>query len=252
VSLFNHTDTPAYNLYTQGGGGPTILGTRFEIGLLPAQITQVCFYKDATMDGEEHTAYVFGPSGSNPNALLSQEVFASETESGYQCQVLSTPVFLNMEVPYTVAVKFPLIWLKSEDYFATTFVNGNDYITVDAGNGRWVDSTQVVYPSHSTTSNFGVDFILVYQSVTGPWKVTMTKTGLGCSVTPSETQIIADEATASATVTLATGYTAIWSDTCGGGTVDGSTYTVTSVEADCGISLTCSAIVRPPWIYVAP
>jgi len=229
--------------YTTNTDTASNLGVRFQSSTA-GTLTHVCYYKDATLTGT-HTATVWNDSCT----LLATKVIGSDTGTGWKCQTLDSAVDILADTNYRIAVHFPTsAYIKVSSFFANAYTENN--LSVASGGGRYLDSANPGCPSSTTQSNFLVDFIMAYQTASGPWQVTTSKTGTGCA-SISDSSLVADEGTAEITVTLLNGWQVSMGGTCGGsGSLSGNTYTYTtsSVTADCTVVATCTAKNIVPWI----
>lgn len=221
------------------------LGVRFKTSVA-GNLTDVCYYKDATLTGT-HTASVWDDSCT----LLGSKVIGNDTGTGWKCQALDAAIPLLANTYYRVAVHFPTAnYIKVNNFFSTAYTESN--LSVAAGGGRYFDSATIGCPTNSTNSNFLVDFIIAYAGATGPWNVTVSKTGAGCGVISQPITAIVDGETAEVVVTVNNGWAISVSDGCGSGsgTLSGNTYTYTSgtVTEDCEIAVTCAEVQLAPWV----
>lgn len=241
-SLFDHSDTPSL---TETTDVPSNLGVRFKSSVA-GTLTHVWFYKSEAMTGT-HVGSVWDASGT----LLGQVTFTGEYASGWQSMALGTAVDILADTYYTVSVHIPTAaFVKTNNYFASSYSTGN--LTAGTENGRFKDSVTTAFPSSasSSDSNFWIDFTMSYAGESGPWQVTVSKTGIGCVA--SDSVLVANTETAQATITVNNGWAVSIGGDCttGSGILSGNTYTYTTGEIteDCEVAVTCSEINLVPWV----
>lgn len=249
TSLFS-TDIPTYTTFDYADaheGGLEFQSSTAEI------VNQLCFYKDASMDGQTHTSSLWCASTSCGGAgtLIESITHTGEAESGWICSALVTPYSILSGVPYRVSLWKSLgIGVHTLDYFTSGYSNDGN-LSIAANGGKRVDAAVTpTYPNLDSKRNYWVDIVLA-SGATGPWEVTTNKIGEGCYVTSEPTTSIKDEATGEVVLLVNPGWKATFTGTCGGSAVlSGYTYTYTTsaVEADCTVEATCSEIQRVPWI----
>lgn len=245
TTLFDHGSVPTYEMASSPNA--VNLGVRFqstEIGTLD----EICFYKDASMDGETHIGTVYDSTG----AVLGTLTFTSETSSGWQCENLSSPIGILNGVNYTVAILFPSKYIYTRNFFTTAYTNSDEILSASDFNGRYVYSPSSTYPTNvaSFRPNYWIDFVMTYQDEGGPWKVDISKTGTGCSYVPLVNQVVEDGGSSTVTVTIMNGWKASFSGCGSGSTVQNGneyTYTTAAITEDCTVEVTCSERTSPLW-----
>jgi hypothetical protein len=255
TSLFTHGESAPSGSTTNNDTKAVNLGVKFQSSVA-GTITHLWFYKVATNTGT-HVGSVWCASASCGGAgtLLGQVTFADETASGWQSMELGTPVGILADVDYIVSYHNPAgIWTQNANYFASTYTNGNLTATTSGIDyaGRYTYSASSAYPSGTYKSNYWVDFTMSYAGAGGPWDVTVSKTGEGCSIASQPTEPVVDEATSEVVVTVKNGWAVGISGDCpaGSGILSGNTYTYTTgqITDDCEVAVTCSEINLVPWV----
>lgn len=251
VSLFDHSATPTYSSYSNGT--PTNLGVEFQSDTA-GTINDVCFYHTSAMDGETQIASVWcadvGCGG--VGVELARKTVATTTGNTWKCQALDTPIGVLANTKYRVSVYFPDKFISTYNFFASGYTSGG--FTVSNNNGIWTDSTSVSYPStvSSTKGNYWIDFNFSFADEGGPWNVTVSKTGNGCSIISQPPEPIEDEGTAEVVVKVRNGWAINVGGDCasGNGVLSGNTYTYTTgqITEDCEVAVTCTEIQLTPWV----
>jgi hypothetical protein len=244
ASLWNHSDTPSVTSYAWS---KATAGTRWKSSA-SGRVTQICFYKHADMDAEKpHTGGIWNSSGT----LLGSVTFTDETESGWQCKVLAEYVDIIANDYYTVGVYFPSRRVHTTSYFAQDYTNST--FTAGTENGVHTYSESLAFPTTSsgTDRSWWVDFVFESSGgVGGPWAVTVSKTGAGCTSTGSA--VVEDSDTTEVVVTVKSGWAVGISGDCpaGSGILSGNTYTYTTgqITEDCTVVATCAEVQLVPWV----
>jgi len=251
ASIFSHDDpiTKTGGTWMRSDGIGGNVGTVFTSSI-GGTITQLCFYKDEYLAVDEGTR-----TGSlwlvSPATMLASVDF-EETESGWQCQNLSTPVNINAGTQYAVAMhlitRFIYVSYAFSNEYISDFVDGT--LTVPVSGGRYSTESPLVLPAGLSTRNYGVDIVMVYgtEPEEGPWTVALSKTGDGCVFQESSANLTTDHrSTAEANIALKPGWQVSWGGTCGG-SATGNKYTTNSVTADCTVTATCTSRKLPFWL----
>ncbi len=146
--------------YATGSDGPYNLGTRFQ-ATANGQITAARFYKDASMAGETHIAYLF----SNTGTQLATFTFSGETASGWQQQNFPSPVSVTAGATYMVAICTGAHYLATAAYAFPQFNSQNLYGT--NGNGWFSTGACGTFPTTSTGYNYWVDVVFTATGLPG-------------------------------------------------------------------------------------
>jgi len=133
------TQTPATPNATDGV--PYELGMKFQSSA-PGMITAVRFYKAASETGT-HVGNIWSTSGT----LLASATFTSETPSGWQQQVLSTPLPIAQNTTYVVSVNINAYYAATTNGCATSLSNFTLSSVADGANG--VYGTAGTFPTQS-------------------------------------------------------------------------------------------------------
>ena len=235
TSLFEHPETAPSGLQNESGNAFNT-GIKFQTSVA-GTMTHCWFYKIAADTGT-HVCTVYRVfDGSTVGTVT----FADESESGWQDQAFASALNIAANEDYIVTVSHPTgYWSRTLAYFMSTYTNGNLTATTSGTDyaGRYVYGASMAYPTGDSPSNYWVDFTMSYAGVGGPWQCTVSRTGDGCMITGS--QVVADEGTCSATVTLRNGWKATWGGTCPAGSETGGVYTSGPITADCTLIAACT------------
>src|SRR5574343_1931572 len=235
TSLFEHGES-APSGSTNASGNAVNLGVKFQTSTA-GTMTHCWFYKIAADTGT-HTCTVYRVFDGSTVGTVD---FADESESGWQDQAFASALNIAADEDYIVTVSHPTgNWTSNVDYFASTYTNGNLTATTEGTDyaGRYVYGASMAYPINDSPRNYWVDYTMSYAGAGGPWQCTVSRTGDGCMVTGS--QVVEDEGTCSATVTLRNGWKATWGGTCPAGSEVAGIYTTGAVTADCTLVATCA------------
>jgi hypothetical protein len=201
-----------------------------------------------------HQGNIYTSSGQ----VVVHKDFVGETESGWQCTPLGANEYTILkDTTYTVAVFMPGKYVRTPSYFGSPRSN-NGYLTALADNSWWSETNvaQQSYPSvmSGSRSNYWVDIEFEPAGVSGPWEMTVTNAsaaGAKCTLITDESPI-ADDNFGAVLVTVAPGWKAAFTGTCGPGftLIEGNEYSFTTerMTADCGVTVTCSEKQVPLWI----
>ena len=183
-SLFPDDLTPALTgLSTEdgrSGTGPFTyeLGTRFTVDE-PMQLTSFRFYKSPGETGT-HIGKLWSADGT----LLAEQQFATETDSGWQEQALSTPYTLEPGTVYTISVNANAYFVSTQTGLATQVASGPVRTVADGENGTYA-SAAGTFPSQSyDSSNYFVDGVFVPDGQPAPLGVVSTSPAGGADDVP--------------------------------------------------------------------
>jgi uncharacterized Zn-binding protein involved in type VI secretion len=235
TSLFEHGESAPPGTANYSGNAVN-LGVKFRTST-QGTMTHCWFYKIAADTGT-HTCTVYRVFDGSTVGTVD---FADESASGWQDQAFASPLNIAANEDYIVTVSHPTgNWTGTTDYFASTYTNNNLTATTEGTDyaGRYVYGASMAYPVNDSPRNYWVDFTMSYAGAGGPWQCTVSRTGDGCMVTGS--QVVEDEGTCSATVTLRNGWKATWGGTCPAGSEVAGVYTTGSVTADCTLTAACT------------
>ncbi|MFJ6653867.1 DUF4082 domain-containing protein [Microbacterium sp. NPDC091313] len=173
-----------------GTGTPTATasndGTSVELGLrfttsVAGQVTALKFYK-ASGDTATHTGTLWAPDGT----ALATVTFQSESASGWQRAVLSTPVALTPGQTYTVSYLSPQGRYVATSNAFTSAVSSGPLTAVSPNNGTYRYGAGGTMPSSSwRSSNYYVDVEFTPGSGSTPAVSVQSKTPTGASVATS-------------------------------------------------------------------
>lgn len=235
TSLFEHGESAPAGTANYSGNAVN-LGVKFQTST-QGTMTHCWFYK-IEADTGTHVCTVYRVFD---GSVVGTVNFADESASGWQDQAFATALNIAADEDYIVTVSHPTgNWTSNVDYFASTYTNGNLTATTAGTDyaGRYVYGASMAYPTNDSARNYWTDFTMSYAGAGGPWQCTVSRTGDGCMVTGS--QVVEDEGTCSATVTLRNGWKATWGGTCPAGSETNGVYTTGSVTADCTLVATCA------------
>jgi Ca2+-binding RTX toxin-like protein/uncharacterized protein YaiE (UPF0345 family) len=130
-SVFAATATPAITNQTDGVGanGDYEMGLEFT-SAKAGQIDAIRYYKAASETGT-HTGNIWSSTG----VLLGSVVFANETASGWQEQLLATPITIAANSTYVVSVNANSYYVATSNGLTSTIVNGDLSAVADGSNG---------------------------------------------------------------------------------------------------------------------
>jgi Domain of unknown function (DUF4082)/Bacterial Ig domain len=193
-SIWQPSVTPG--LVDSGDGTPVELGVKFRADS-PGFITGLRFYKAGTNIGA-HIGHLWSSSG----ALLASATFTSETASGWQQVIFSTPVQITANTTYIASYYAPSGHYSADtNYFATTGANSPPLHAlaegVDGSNGVYFYTTNQSgdFPSNSYSStNYWVDVLFsgaqsysISGTITGGAGSTVTLSGTSSATTTANT-----------------------------------------------------------------
>jgi hypothetical protein len=249
------TQTPALTNNSDGSSANYELGTAFT-STVAGQIIAVRFWKASNETGT-HTGRIWSSTGQ----LLTSVTFSSETVSGWQQQILATPLSIVASTQYVVSVNTGnTFYVATNSGLASQAVNGN-LLSVVGKNGLY--GSTGTFPTNSwMNSNYFRDIVFVAGTVTGTTysvsgSITPSASGSGATVTLSGAAVASTTvdssgnfsftglANGSYTVTPSkAGYTfspANQSVTVSSGNVTVSTFTATAT----GLTYTISGTITP-------
>lgn len=137
------------------------LGTRF-VADQSGRITAIRFYKSPQEFGT-HTGRIWSANG----AELASVVFAAETDSGWQTQVLATPLSVAAGAEYTVSVNTANTFYSATNNGLAAEVRTPGLHSVAGNNGRY--GAPGIYPTQSWgNSNYFRDVVFVPGATSPP------------------------------------------------------------------------------------
>ena len=218
-SIANFTDNAPYEL-----------GMKF-IADTGGQITAIRFWKAASETGT-HVGRIWSSMGTP----LGNVTFTNETASGWQNQVLSTPINIQANTTYVVSVNVNSHYAFTNQGLSSSIVNGN--LSSVAGNNGVFNGTAAAFPSNSylNTNYFrDIDFVAVPLS-------TITKVS-GDNQTGATGSILANPLVVEVKDSASSpqsGVTVNFAVTAGGGSVS-PTSAVTNASGQASTTLTLGA-----------
>ncbi len=158
VSLFSSSDTPT--VLSENDPHQVNLGVRF-VASSAGTISAIKYYKSAGDTGT-HTGSLWTSTGT----LLATATFTSETTSGWQTVLFSSPVSITAGTTYVASFHSNGNYADTSGYFGTDHVNG--LLTAQAGsNGVYVYGNTDLFPTNTYgATNYWVD--VVFNSSSGP------------------------------------------------------------------------------------
>jgi hypothetical protein len=248
ASTYTAFTTQAPTGSTENDGTALELGVKFRSSV-SGFVTGVRFYKTTGNTGT-HTGELYSATGTR----LAQAVFASETASGWQQVLFSTPVAINANTTY-IAAYFSSAgnYISTENYFSSAVVNGPLTALADGtdgGNGLYAYATSPSFPANSfQQTNYWVDPVF-----SGVFTVTTPPTIVNPAVLVASPSASATYISDSAKVFL------FFSENLDPTTVNSSTVflqkgatlipsTLTYSAADSSVSLTPSSPLTDATIY---
>jgi Domain of unknown function (DUF4347)/Domain of unknown function (DUF4082) len=154
ASVFT-TQTPTETSVTDGSGsaGDYELGMEFR-STKAGQISAIRYYKAPNETGS-HTGRIWSSTGT----LLASVTFTNETASGWQQQVLATPLTIQANTTYIVSVNTNSYYALTTNGLATTITNGDLSAVADGSNGVY-NATPGNFPTQSyQNSNYFRDIV---------------------------------------------------------------------------------------------
>jgi Domain of unknown function (DUF4347)/Domain of unknown function (DUF4082) len=153
-SLFT-TQTPFFTNATDGTGsaGDYELGMEFT-SAKEGQIDAIRYYKAPSETGT-HVGKIWSSTG----ALLGSVTFTNETASGWQQQVLNTPLTIQANTTYVVSVNANTHYVATAAGLASTVTNGDISAVADGSNGVF-NTTPALFPTQSyNNANYFRDIV---------------------------------------------------------------------------------------------
>jgi hypothetical protein len=212
-SLFSTVQAPAtQNLSTQDGrSGPGPFS--YELGVKVTvdqamQLTAIRFWKSSSETGT-HVGRVWTAGG----VQLGSVTFSGETASGWQQQVLPTPIVLQPGPVYVISVNANSAFSVTTSGLATQVVSGPLRSVADGANGVFGASAGTFPTQSYASSNYFVDLSAVPSGTPSPPTVTATSPASGATGVPRSTAATAtfsrsmDPATITASTFTLTGPT---------------------------------------------
>ncbi|ACK73468.1 Ig domain protein group 1 domain protein [Gloeothece citriformis PCC 7424] len=197
------------------------------------QITAIRYWR-ANSETGTHTGKIWTATGE----LLASVTFSNETSSGWQEQVLSTPLNIQANTTYVVSVNCNLYYVYAYDELANPITNGELSSIADGNNGVF-NGTPGAFPANSyrNTNYFrDVNFVTVALP-------TITKVGgdnqTGAAGTALSTPLVVEVKDGSGN--LLSGQTVNFAATTGGGSVSPASA-VTDANGQAQTTLTLGLI----------
>ena len=132
------------------GGGPYTLGSDFTYAAVGAQITGIQFWK-WTSDTGTHVGTVYRKSD---QANLGSVTFAGETASGWQSQLLGTPIPITQNVTYRICVSHPVGYAYQQPGAAVT----TGFLSM-AATSFWIGGAGFPNTADSGGANYLIDIV---------------------------------------------------------------------------------------------
>ncbi|WP_013334325.1 N,N-dimethylformamidase beta subunit family domain-containing protein [Gloeothece verrucosa] len=207
------------------------LGMKF-ISSQTGQINAIRYWK-ANSETGSHTGKIWSETGQ----LLGSVTFANETGSGWQEQVLSTPINIQANTIYTVSVNCNAYYVYAYDQLANPITNGNLSSVADGNNG--VFGSAGAFPTNSyRNSNYFRDINFVTAALpTITNNSGNNQTGAAGSVLSAPLVVQIKDGAG----TPLSGVTVNFAVTSGGGSVS-PTSAVTDINGLAGIILTLGVV----------
>ncbi|MEH2139980.1 N,N-dimethylformamidase beta subunit family domain-containing protein [Nostoc sp.] len=137
---------------------PYELGMKFR-SAKGGKIYAIRFWKAASETGS-HIGKIWTATGT----LLESVTFINETASGWQEQLLETPVNIQANTTYVVSVNANAYYVATYDQLASSIVNGDLSSVADGNNGVY-DTNPNSFPTNSyRNSNYSRDIVFVVGS----------------------------------------------------------------------------------------
>ncbi|OYE06338.1 N,N-dimethylformamidase beta subunit family domain-containing protein [Nostoc sp. 'Peltigera membranacea cyanobiont' 232] len=146
-SVPNATDNASYEL-----------GLKFR-SAKGGQISAIRFWKAASETGT-HIGKIWNATGT----LLTSVTFSNETASGWQEQLLATPVNIQVNTTYVVSVNANTYYVATYDELASSIVNGDLSSVADGNNGVYNTNPNSFPTSSYRNSNYYRDIAFVVGS----------------------------------------------------------------------------------------
>jgi len=147
------------------------LGMAFK-SAVPGKVTAIRFFKSATNTGT-HIGSLWGPDGQR----LAQVAFTTETATGWQRAVLSTPVELSPDAIYTVSYLAPRGGYSYTSAFFASPVTSGPLTAISPQNGLYLYGAGGAIPTGSWNStNYFVDVEFVPEADDGQTPLALATT----------------------------------------------------------------------------
>jgi Domain of unknown function (DUF4082)/Bacterial Ig-like domain (group 1) len=150
------TQVPSFPNFTDGV--PYELGMKFR-SVKGGQITAIRFWKASSETGT-HIGKIWTATGT----LLASATFTSETASGWQEQVLQTPVNIQANTTYVVSVNANAYYVATSNELGSSIVNGDLSSVADNNNGVYNVEPNSFPASSYQNSNYYRDIAFVVGS----------------------------------------------------------------------------------------
>ncbi|MEH2263611.1 N,N-dimethylformamidase beta subunit family domain-containing protein [Nostoc sp.] len=146
-SVPNATDNASYEL-----------GMKFR-SAKRGQVSAIRFWKAASETGT-HIGKIWNATGT----LLTSVTFSNETASGWQEQLLATPVNIQANTTYVVSVNANTYYVATYDELASSIVNGDLSSVADGNNGVYNTNPNSFPTSSYRNSNYYRDITFIVGS----------------------------------------------------------------------------------------
>jgi hypothetical protein len=166
------SQTPSLTNLTDGTGsaGDYEMGVEFT-SAKAGTISSIRYYKDANETGP-HVGKIWSDTGT----LLASVTFTNETASGWQEQILSTPLAIAANTKYVVSVNSNTYYVATPAGLGTTVTNGDLSAVADGSNGVF-NTTPDLFPAQSfNNGNYFRDIAFTSTSVTSSLSLSGTPT----------------------------------------------------------------------------
>lgn len=202
-TVWTPADVP--QILTQADPGPVEVGVKFRANK-NGVIKGIRFYKGGVANGGTHVGSLWNLSGT----LLGQATFTSETNSGWQEVLFTTPVAVTANTLYVASYFAPLgNYSLDGSYFSVDYSNGNSLTaiqyTVSEPNPVFEYAGNPTFPTlnFGGNSNYWVDVVFApYTTTTTTFNLTNITASNGCTLSGSP--ISSATITVSATVNAGT------------------------------------------------
>lgn len=152
------TQTPGFSNFSDGV--PYELGMKFR-STKAGQITAIRYWKAASETGS-HVGKIWASGGGTALATVN---FTNETASGWQQQVLSTPLSIQANTTYVVSVNINSFYVATQNELASSVGNGDISSVADGSNGVY-NMSLGAFPANSyRNSNYYRDVVFVASAV---------------------------------------------------------------------------------------
>ncbi|MEH1863691.1 MAG: N,N-dimethylformamidase beta subunit family domain-containing protein [Nostoc sp.] len=146
-SIPNATDNASYEL-----------GLKFR-SAKGGQVSAIRFWKAASETGT-HIGKIWNATGT----LLASVTFSNETASGWQEQVLETPVNIQANTTYVVSININAYYVATNNELVNSIINGDLSTVADGNNGVYNTSPNSFPTSSYQNSNYYCDIAFVVGS----------------------------------------------------------------------------------------